>query len=145
VILSHLTDAACNLFHPGNTVAITPSYQNLEKASAYRTDKNNFAPSLGVNWTPSAKSGLLRTILGNSGDTALSGGFSRAYERHGMSDFTGLRRESSDCRLAGTATPRTQSHDSAAVPQRLSRSAVDVSAASGAEGDGCLPRRLNIR
>jgi len=89
--LSYPTTDACNLFHPGNTISMTPSYQNLEKGvDAYRTDKNNFAPSIGVNWTPTARDGFLGKILGNSGETALSGGFSRAYERHGMSDFTGV-------------------------------------------------------
>jgi hypothetical protein len=87
--LSVPTAADCNLFHPGVTPGQKPTYQNLGKGvQAYKTDWNNIAPTIGVNWTPSASSGLLRRILGRQGDTAFSGGFSRAYERHGMSDFT---------------------------------------------------------
>ena len=53
-------------------------------------DWNNIAPSIGVNWTPTAKSGFLRTLLGDSGISSLSAGYSRAFDRRGMNDFTGV-------------------------------------------------------
>jgi hypothetical protein len=88
--LSAPTPADCNLFKPGVMTGQTPTYQNLGKGvAAYETDWDNFAPSVGVNWTPTKDSGWLRTILGRQGDTAFSAGFSRAFERHGMDDFTG--------------------------------------------------------
>ncbi len=81
----------CNLFKPGTTPGTVPTYQNLgEGVEAYKTDWDNLAPSVGVNWTPTASAGWLRTILGLTGDSSISGGFSRSYERHGMSDFTGV-------------------------------------------------------
>ena len=85
------TPATCNLFKQGVTPGIVPTYQNLgEGVKAYETDLNNWAPSVGVNWTPTAESGFLRKVLGEQGDTSLSAGFSRGFERHGMSDFTGV-------------------------------------------------------
>lgn len=84
------TPATCNLFKTTTAGAI-PTYQNLGKGvKGYQTDWNNVAPSLGVNWTPSAASGFLRSLLGEQGDTSFSAGWSRAFERHGMSDFTGV-------------------------------------------------------
>ncbi len=85
------TAATCNLFKPGTTPGVVSTYQNLGKGvKAYNTDWDNVAPSIGINWTPSAETGWLRTLLGRPGDSALSGGWSRSYERHGMSDFTGV-------------------------------------------------------
>jgi len=55
---------------------------------AFNTDRNNFAPSLGVTWRPTAESGLLRGILGQDGDTVLFGSYALAYERAGMADFS---------------------------------------------------------
>ena len=88
--LSEPTSQDCNLFKPGVMTGQKPTYQNLgEGVAAYETDWNNIAPSVGVNWTPSAEGGFWRTLLGRQGDTAFSAGFSRAFERHGMNDFTG--------------------------------------------------------
>ena len=68
-----------------------PTYQNLGKGvKAYNTDWDNLAPSLGVNWTPTPEDGWRRMLLGESGESSLSAGFSRAYDRRGMNDFTGV-------------------------------------------------------
>ena len=89
--LSNATLDTCNLFKPGVLEGTVTTYQNFEKGkSAYSTDWDNVAPSVGVNWTPSADGGFLHTILGQPGDTSLSFGWARAFERHGMSDFTGV-------------------------------------------------------
>jgi hypothetical protein len=84
------TAATCNFFKAGEMPGIVPTYQNLgEGVDAYKTDWDNIAPSIGVNWTPTSNSKWLRSILGLTGDSSISGGWSRSYERHGMSDFTG--------------------------------------------------------
>ena len=89
--LSNATLATCNLFQPGNLPGTAPTFQNFEKGrDAYSTDWNNIAPSIGVNWTPSVDGGFMQKILGQPGDTSLSFGWARAFERHGMSDFTGV-------------------------------------------------------
>jgi|RhiMethySRZTD1v2_1073278.scaffolds.fasta_scaffold20695_2 hypothetical protein len=89
--LSNATPETCNLFKAGTLPGSVTTYQNFPEGSgAYETDWNNFAPSIGVNWTPAAESGFFRHILGQPGDTSLSFGWARAFERHGMSDFTGV-------------------------------------------------------
>jgi hypothetical protein len=88
---SAVTPANCNLFKPGLTPGRTPQFQNLaEGVKAYETDWDNLAPSIGLNWTPSKETGMWAKILGDPGETAISAGFSRGYERHGMGDFTGV-------------------------------------------------------
>jgi hypothetical protein len=101
--LSAPTSADCNLFKPGVMPGQSPTYQNLGAGvKAYETDWNNFAPSVGVNWTPSVSNGFLRKVLGKPGDTSFSGGFSRAYERHGMNDFTGVFGDNPGLSITGT-------------------------------------------
>ncbi len=76
-----------NLFKPGisGSPPVFVQYQQGEKAN--NTDWNNFAPSLGFAWSPTVEKGLLRAILG--GEPVIRAGFSVAYSRNGMSDFTG--------------------------------------------------------
>ncbi len=86
---SNPTTAACNLFKAGTTPGKAPSLQNLSKGQqAFNTDWNNIAPSIGINWTPSVKSGFLHTLLGNQGDTAFKAGFARAFNRQGIGDYS---------------------------------------------------------
>ena len=90
--MSNPTSANCNLFQAGVQTGVSPpTYENLGKGvQAYNTDWNNIAPSLGVNWTPTPEGGWRRTLLGDSGESSISAGFSRAYDRRGMNDFTGV-------------------------------------------------------
>jgi hypothetical protein len=88
--MSNPTAANCNLFQPGvMTGTSPPSYKNLGAGvKAYETDWDNIAPSIGVNWTPTPQAGWRRMLLGESGESSISGGYSRAFDRRGMSDFT---------------------------------------------------------
>jgi hypothetical protein len=53
---------------------------NAGKANAYyKTDYNNFAPTIGVAYTPHFKSGLGNFLFGSEGKTVLRGGYSQAY------------------------------------------------------------------
>lgn len=45
----------------------------------YKTDFDNFAPSIGVAYTPNFNSGIARLLFGNEGKTVFRGGYSRAY------------------------------------------------------------------
>ncbi|MGH9313470.1 MAG: TonB-dependent receptor domain-containing protein, partial [Vicinamibacterales bacterium] len=84
-------NGSCNLFQPGVLTGQKPVFVNLEEGKAvYDTDWNNWAPNVGFNWTPTAESGFLSSLLGQSGDTAISGGFAMSYNRNGLSDFTGV-------------------------------------------------------
>jgi hypothetical protein len=84
-------DTSCNLFQPGNTPGQRPLFINLpEGESVYETDWNNFAPSVGFNWNPTAQSGWLKHLFGEEGDTAISAGFAQTFNRNGLSDFTNV-------------------------------------------------------
>ncbi|HEX6974205.1 MAG TPA: hypothetical protein VF147_07385, partial [Vicinamibacterales bacterium] len=80
-----------NLFRPGVMTGKHPEFVQFNKGEgAYKTDRNNFAPSVGIAWTLGGKRGLLGTLMGgNEGDSVLRGGYTLAYNRPGMSDFTG--------------------------------------------------------
>jgi hypothetical protein len=78
---------AGNLFQPGATGGRKPVFVQFEKgAKANNTDLNNIAPSFGFAWRPSVDGGFLGAILGS--EPVVRGGFSMAYSRNGMSDFT---------------------------------------------------------
>ena len=76
-----------NLFKPGAADGSATTYQLLSaNSNAYNVDSNNFAPSIGVAWKIGADSGWRNKLLSN--DAVLRAGYSVAYQRGGMSDFT---------------------------------------------------------
>lgn len=80
-----------NLFKPGVLQGSPTTFKAFPKGTkAYNTDWKNFAPSLGAAWTIGADTGFLHALLGKEGNSVLRAGFSRAYQRGGMSDFTGV-------------------------------------------------------
>ncbi len=88
---SEPTPATCNLFKPGVTPGVAPTLVNFSKGTkAFNTDWNNFAPSIGLNWTPSVNDGFLHTLIGNQGDTAFTAGFARSFNRNGIGDYSGV-------------------------------------------------------
>ena len=81
-----------NLFKPG-TLTGTPTrfVQFSQGEKTFDTSYGNFAPSVGVTWSPNTDStGFMHKLLGNSGQTVLRGGFSIAFVREGTSAFTSL-------------------------------------------------------
>jgi hypothetical protein len=81
----------CNLFQPGPGSGVKPAFINLEKGDHVSDiDWDNFAPSIGFNWSPSGSSGLRRKMTGAPGDFSIGAGFAHSYNRNGMTDFTGV-------------------------------------------------------
>lgn len=80
-----------NLFKPGTLTGTPTTYtQFTQGLSTWKTQYNNFAPSVGFSWSPNFKSNMLRKAFGESGQTVLRGGFSMAYVREGMATFTSI-------------------------------------------------------
>jgi len=82
----------CNFLHPGATGGNpSPTFKQLTKGTlGYNTDWNNIAPSAQIAWRPNAEGGFWRTLLGDPEQATVRGGYSIAYARQGMSDFTGV-------------------------------------------------------
>ena len=100
-------DTFCNLFQAGNLPGAPTTFINFgEGTPAYNTDYDNWAPSVGVAWTLKGSSGLMGTIFGrNEGDSVLRAGFTRAFSREGMANFSdqfGRQSWGDDRRLAET-------------------------------------------
>ncbi len=75
-----------NLFKPG-IAGSKPRFVQFKKGeAATKKDLNNIAPSFGFAWRPTLNSGFLHALLGS--EPVLRGGFSMAYSRNGMSDFS---------------------------------------------------------
>ncbi len=82
--------AACNLFQPGTTPGVHPTYTQYAKgARAHGTDLNNPAPSVGFAWTPSARPRALSRLMGPEADFVVRAGYNRAYSRPGLNDYIG--------------------------------------------------------
>jgi hypothetical protein len=85
---STVTDLG-NMFQPGVLQGAAPTLTMLtSNTNAYNIDTNNLAPSVGVAWTVGSDKGFAHKLLGSPGDSVLRGGFSVAYQRPGMNDFT---------------------------------------------------------
>ncbi|MGH9946769.1 MAG: carboxypeptidase regulatory-like domain-containing protein [Pyrinomonadaceae bacterium] len=74
-----------NLFKPGTLTGQIPTFEVLPIGSTvYNADKNNFAPSFGVVWSPSfGDKGAMAKIFGSNGSSVFRGGFSRSFVRDG--------------------------------------------------------------
>lgn len=73
-----------NLFKPGTLTGSPTQFTNLTSGSKlYNMQWNNVGPSIGFAWSPAAKSGMLKRLIGEGGQTVIRGGYSVAYERQG--------------------------------------------------------------
>ncbi len=80
-----------NLFKPGTLSGKETQYTQFKsKTNAYNTDYNNFAPSLGIAWSPRFQNGILKKLAGDGGQTVVRAGYSIAYNREGMNVFNSI-------------------------------------------------------
>ncbi len=80
---------AGNFFKPGTLPGSAPTLTQL-KGSGQQTfarDSINLLPSFGFTYSPNWKSGILKKVLGESGQTVIRGGFSMASVREGTNVF----------------------------------------------------------
>ena len=58
---------------------------------AYNADRNNIAPSIGAAWQVPPSDGVMQWLRGSEeGDVVVRGGWAMAFQRPGLSDFTGV-------------------------------------------------------
>ena len=80
-----------NLFKPGVTPGSVTQFEQFKKGEkAYNTDYRNFAPSFGFAWTPNFSNAWLKSIAGENGQTVIRGGYSIAYNRNGIADYSDI-------------------------------------------------------
>jgi hypothetical protein len=81
-----------HFFSPGGCTNPITQFQRLAPGSkAYNTDKNNFAPNIGIAYSPDFKSGIFHRLFGDSGQSVLRAGYSIAYNQDGTNvGSTGL-------------------------------------------------------
>ncbi len=74
-----------NLFKPGTLTGRIPTVVGMKAGeNAYPADYNNFAPSVGVVWSPDFGSkGFLSGLFGEAGKSVFRGGYSIAFVREG--------------------------------------------------------------
>ncbi|MDQ2920001.1 MAG: TonB-dependent receptor, partial [Acidobacteriota bacterium] len=73
-----------NIFKPGTLTGSVTQFTPLPpNTHVYNTDWNNLGPSIGVAWSPNARGGFLRKLMGESGGTVLRAGYSIAFVREG--------------------------------------------------------------
>ena len=79
-----------NLFHPSTTPGAAPAVGKLDFVSGktgiplYKDDWNNFAPFIGIAWSPDFKNGFLHTIFGSTGRSSIRMGYSISYLHDGF-------------------------------------------------------------
>jgi hypothetical protein len=74
-----------NFFQPGKLSGKVPQFiQFNEGDRTFNVDRNVFAPSLGVAWSPQPKGGFFKHLFGESGQTVFRGGYSIATNREGL-------------------------------------------------------------
>ncbi|MDX6497008.1 MAG: hypothetical protein QOG23_268 [Blastocatellia bacterium] len=65
------------LFDPNGVIQIAGT--NVGGGKLFKTDYNNFAPVLGISWSPQFKNKFLNALLPGDGRTVLRGGFRVSY------------------------------------------------------------------
>ncbi len=75
------------LFNPGTLPGATATQLTplAPGERLYKTDWNNFAPSVGVAYSPDWKGGVMNRVFGNAGQSVLRAGYSLAFVREGLS------------------------------------------------------------
>jgi hypothetical protein len=83
-----------NLFNPNAPAGVPPSTVQLDfigDRKFYPEDYNNFAPSIGIAYSPDFKSGLLRTLFGSEGRSSIRAGYSKSFIKEGLTIFSNIQ------------------------------------------------------
>ena len=115
----------CNLFQPGHMPGRgRRSSIWLRASGSTRPTGTTSRRASAFNWTPSAESGFLGTLLGEDGDTSISAGFAMAFNRNGLADFTASSARTPASRSTVNRSQGRQSRRAAAAAPRTARGSV---------------------
>ena len=79
-----------NLFHPTAAAGPPPGIATLDFVSGktgkelFKDDWNNFAPFVGVAWSPNFKGGVFKALFGSAGKSSIRAGYSISYLHDGF-------------------------------------------------------------
>jgi hypothetical protein len=79
-----------NLFKPGTMPGTIPVFELNGNKKWYNNDMNNFAPNVGLAWTPGFSNSILKTVFGESGKTVFRISYSTTYTREGTNNFENI-------------------------------------------------------
>lgn len=87
-----LATVNCPVGVPGTPLNSPPSTYKQYQAGTpgYKTDLNDFGPSIGVAWQPNVEHGFLHALLGDPTLATLRASYGRSYNAGGLSDYTGV-------------------------------------------------------
>ena len=80
----------CNIFNPGSILSpnVVPTFVAYNANSpGYKTDYNNWGPSVGISWRPNVARGIGRQILGDPEQATVSAGYTRTFNRERIDRF----------------------------------------------------------
>ena len=74
-----------NIFKPGTLAGHDTQFIQFKQGDQpFNTPWRNFAPSLGVAWSPKPNHGVIKWIFGSGGQSVFRAGFSTSYNRDGI-------------------------------------------------------------
>jgi hypothetical protein len=81
-----------NIGKPGTLTGARPQFVRFPAGQyAYNADRNNLAPTVGAAWQVTPSTGFMKWLRGSEeGDVVVRGGWAMAFQRPGLSDFTGV-------------------------------------------------------
>jgi len=81
-----------NIGIPGSLTGARPQFIRFPAGQyAYHADRDNFAPSIGAAWQVPPSDSWMKWFRGGAeGDVVIRGGWAMAFQRPGLSDFTGV-------------------------------------------------------
>lgn len=77
-----------NIFMPGTLTGNPNPVVDLRARDIYKGQLNNWAPNLGLAWTPKNETAWYKWIFGGSGKSVFRAGYGIAYTREGFAHFT---------------------------------------------------------
>lgn len=79
-----------NLFKPGTLAGTVPSYVLDNGRSWYNGWYKGFAPSVGLAWEPEFHNSVWTKIFGSPGNSVFRAGYSIAYSREGLNNWSSI-------------------------------------------------------